>query len=80
MFHYQNAPYVYLLMRERVNGHLTYCAYQRASHFRSTASELLAEWKHAVERRDLAPSGSLAGCAEQAMRPAQSAGKGDIAH
>ena len=72
MFHYQNAPYVYLLVRERSSGQLTYCAYQRASHFRSATSKLLAGWKDTVKRRDLAFSGSLADCAEQAMRPVRS--------
>ena len=69
MFHYQNAPYVYLLVRERSSGQLTYCAYQRASHFKSATSKLLTDWKDTVKRRDLTPSGSLADCAGQAMRP-----------
>ncbi len=74
MFHYQNEPYVYLLVRKRSSGQLTYCAYQRLSHFRSASSEVLAAWKHAVTKRDLVASGSLADCAEQAMRPVHSIG------
>ena len=72
MFHYQNAPYVYLLVRERSSGQLLYCSYRRLSRIRNESSALLEDWKHAVEKRDTTASGSLAECAEQAMRPVAS--------
>ncbi len=72
MFHYQNAPYVYLLIRERSSGQLLYCSYRRLSRIKNESSALLEEWKHAVEKPDATAYGSLADCAEQAMRPVSS--------
>ena len=74
MFHYQNAPYVYLLIRERSSGQLLYCSYRRLSRIRHEFPALLEDWKHAVEKRDTTASGSLAECAEQSMRPVASNG------
>jgi hypothetical protein len=72
MFHYQNAPYVYLLVRERASDQLGYCAYRRLSRISDQTSALLAEWREATVRRDASPSGSLEECAAQAMRPVHS--------
>jgi hypothetical protein len=69
MFHSQNAPYVYVTLREPSSGHLVYCAYQREGHFFSTSENLLRNLESNVRRRTTSPSGSLAACAEQAMRP-----------
>ena len=69
MYHYQNAPYVYITLREPSGGHLVYCAYQRASHFYSVSEQLLRDLQRRIERTDTTPTGSLAACAEQAMRP-----------
>ncbi len=69
MFRYQNAPYVYLLIREPSGGHLVYCAYRRASHFYSVSERLLHDLEHEIKRPGKTPTGSLAACAEQAMRP-----------
>lgn len=69
MYHSQNAPYVYLLLRRPSDNHLVYCAYQRAGHFFSASDRLLANVKNAFHRSSPAPRGSLAACAEQAMRP-----------
>lgn len=68
MFHYQNAPYIYLLLRNPSDSHLVYCAYQRAGHFFSASDRLLANLKDTF-RKPSSPSGSLSPCAEQAMRP-----------
>jgi len=69
MFHYQNAPYVYLTLREPSNGHLVYCAYQRASHFYSVSDRLLHDLERTIHQDGVPPSGPVAPCAEQAMRP-----------
>ncbi len=69
LFHYQNAPYVYLLLRETNSGDLVYCAYQRASHFFSASERLLDDLEQTSQGRGLPPSGTLTACAEQAMRP-----------
>lgn len=69
MYHYQNAPYVYLLLRRPSDNHLVYCAYQRAGHFISASDRLLANVKDAFRRSSSTAPGSLAACAEQAMRP-----------
>ena len=68
MFHYQNAPYVYLLIREHSSGQLLYCSYRRLSRIKNESSALLDDWKHAVETKDVTTSGSLEDCAMQAMR------------
>jgi len=69
MFHYQNAPYIYLTLRQPSSGHLVYCAYQRASHFYSASNRLLHDLEHTIHQEGMPSSGSLAACAEQAMRP-----------
>jgi hypothetical protein len=69
MFHSQNAPYVYITLREPSQGHLVYCAYQREGHFFSTSENLLHNLESNMRRTAIPPSGSLAACAEQAMRP-----------
>jgi len=68
-FHSQNAPYVYLTLREPSGGHLVYCAYQRAGHFFSASERLLQQLKTNVQHAKALPSDSLAACAKQAMRP-----------
>ncbi|MCU1322944.1 MAG: hypothetical protein JWM43_2593 [Acidobacteriaceae bacterium] len=69
MFHSQNAPYVYVTLREPSGGHLVYCAYQREGHFVDTSENLLRNLESNMRRKAPSPSGSLAACAEQAMRP-----------
>lgn len=69
MFHYQNAPYVYLLIRRASSGQLIYCAYQRASHFYSASNRLLHDFEHTVQHGEMLQPESLPACAEQAMRP-----------
>lgn len=69
MFHSQNAPYIYLLVREHSHGPLVYCAYQRASHFFSASERLLGDLERTAHQGGTPSSGSLAACAEQAMRP-----------
>jgi hypothetical protein len=69
MFHYQNAPYVYLTLRKPSNGHLVYCAYQRASHFYSASDRLLKDLERTIHQHGVPSSDSLAPCSEQAMRP-----------
>jgi hypothetical protein len=69
MFHYQNAPYVYLTLREAPGGRLIYCAYQRAGHFYSASERLLHDLEHNVQHTGTPPRGSLDACAKQAMRP-----------
>jgi hypothetical protein len=68
-FHYQNAPYIYLLVREHSNGRLVYCSYRRLGHFRSASSQVLSEWKSDVAADETSTTDSLADCAAQAMRP-----------
>ncbi len=69
MFHSQNAPYVYVTLREPSRGHLVYCAYQREGHFFSTSENLLRNLERNMRRTTTPPSGSITACAEQAMRP-----------
>jgi hypothetical protein len=69
MYHYQNAPYVYLLLRRPSDDHLVYCAYQRAGHLFSASDHLLANLQGIFHKAALASDGSLAACADQAMRP-----------
>ncbi len=69
MYHYQNAPYVYLLLRRPSDDHLVYCAYQRAGHLFSASDHLLANLKGTFHKVPMAPDAFLAACAEQAMRP-----------
>jgi hypothetical protein len=69
MFHSQNAPYVYMTLREPSSGHLVYCAYQREGHFFSTSENLLHHLESTMRRTATPPFGSLTACAEQAMRP-----------
>ncbi len=76
MFHHQNAPYVYLLIRERSSGQLLYCSYRRLSRIRNESSALLHEWEQAVTKRDVTATGSLEACAEQAMRLVDNKGTG----
>ncbi len=69
MFHYQNAPYVYLTVRKAPAGRLVYCSYQRTSHFRSASQRLLLDFEEYVHHTGTPPRGSMEACAEQAMRP-----------
>ncbi len=69
MFHYQNAPYVYLTLRKNSDGRLVYCAYERAGHFNSASQRLLVRFEKNIQTVSARPSGSLQACAEQAMRP-----------
>lgn len=69
MFHSQNAPYIYITLREPSGGHLVYCAYQREGHFFSTSENLLHHLESTMRSTSTLPSGSLAACAGQAMRP-----------
>jgi hypothetical protein len=69
MFHSQNAPYLYVTLREPSGGHLVYCAYQREGHFFSTSENLLHHLERTMRGTATPPSDSLAACAEQAMRP-----------
>lgn len=69
MFHYQNAPYVYLTVREAPAGRLVYCSYQRAGRFQSASERLLADFEQYVQHTRTPPHGSIQACAEQAMRP-----------
>jgi len=69
MFHSENAPYIYVTLREPSRGHLVYCAYQREGHFFSTSEGLLHNLERIMRGTAPPPSGSLADCAEQAMRP-----------
>ncbi len=68
-FHYQHAPYVYLLVRDTVSRQLRYCAYRRLSRLTNQTDALLTEWRDATARRDAPSYGSLEECAAQAMRP-----------
>jgi hypothetical protein len=68
-FHYQNAPYIYLTLRELPAGRLVYCAYQRAGHFYSATERLLHDLERSLQHHGPAPHGSLHACAEEAMRP-----------
>jgi hypothetical protein len=69
MFHSQNAPYVYVTLREPSRGRLIYCAYQREGHFFSASENLLRNLESNMRRTTTPPPASLAACAEQAMRP-----------
>jgi hypothetical protein len=69
LYHYQNAPYVYLLLRRTSDDHLVYCAYQRAGHLFNASERLLANLKDTFRKADLVSDGPLTTCAEQAMRP-----------
>ncbi len=69
MYHYQNAPYVYLLVRDRRSGQLGYCAYRRLSRISNQTDKLLAGWREATMRRHALASSLLEDCAAQAMRP-----------
>ncbi len=69
MFHYQIAPYVYLLVRDAASRQLGYCAYRRLSRITNQTDALLAEWHDATLRRASPTSSSIEDCAEQAMRP-----------
>jgi hypothetical protein len=69
MFHYKNAPYVYLLVRDTASRQLGYCAYRRLSRITNQTNALLTEWRETTVRRGAPASGSLEECAAQAMRP-----------
>lgn len=69
MFHYQNAPYIYLLVRDTASRQLGYCAYGRLSRITNQTNALLTEWRETTVRRDAPTSGSLEECAAQTMRP-----------
>ena len=69
MFHYQNAPYVYLLVRDRMSGQLGYCAYRRLGRVSDQTDKLLTDWREATMSQNAPAAGSLEECAAQAMRP-----------
>jgi hypothetical protein len=69
MFHYQNAPYLYLTLREAKNGRLVYCSYQRLEHLHSASKILLRRLKSLTHQQTPSAEGSLPDCAAQAMRP-----------
>jgi hypothetical protein len=67
MFHYQNAPYVYLLVRDTASRQLGYCAYRRLSRITNQTNALLTERRDTTVRWDLPTSDSLEECTAQAM-------------
>ena len=67
-FHAQNAPYVFLLVREVSSGRLLYCSYERLMHLRSASSSLMKELRTVIQKGTPASPDQLAGCAAQAMR------------
>jgi hypothetical protein len=69
MFHYQNAPYIYLTLREAEHGRLVYCSYHRLERIRNVSNILFEKFERLTRQQEPAPEGSLQDCAEQAMRP-----------
>ena len=69
-YHYQTAPYDYLLLRDNTTGETIYCAYERLMVFRSASSELLSDLRKMVKGESIAPGPrDMRECLEQAHAP-----------
>lgn len=69
-YHYQTAPYDYLLLRDNSTGQIIYCAYERLMVFRSASSELLSDFRKMITGQSAPPGPTdIRQCIEQAHAP-----------
>ncbi len=69
IYHYQVNAYIFLLLRERANGRVLYCAYRRAGFVHSSTSELMDELAKQAQGKAALPDGDVRTCARAALRP-----------
>ena len=69
-FHYDTAPYDYILLRDDRNGEIVYCAYERLMVLRSASFELLNDLRRTLTGTLIPPGPEkMQDCAEQAHAP-----------